>query len=206
MEICKKQQHQDEGILDSMYHNWGSSGSSSSSSSSSSRPFISSINGVIPDDAFLPVSSHQPPSSGHQPPEEEFLRAAVGRYSAEERRERIEKYRSKRNQRNFEKKITYACRKTLADSRPRVKGRFARNSVGDADCSQSTELAEAMSLPPPMGTTCNVDDDSNMPEWWPAMQEALARQEDEDEELLAAYLGVSSINLYSPRGNSTKDC
>lgn len=32
--------------------------------------------------------------------------APVGRYSAEERRERIEKYRTKRNQRNFQKKIT----------------------------------------------------------------------------------------------------
>jgi ribonuclease P/MRP protein subunit RPP1 len=32
--------------------------------------------------------------------------AAPGRYSAEERRERIDKYRSKRNQRNFQKKIT----------------------------------------------------------------------------------------------------
>ncbi|KAG1365716.1 two-component response regulator-like APRR1 [Cocos nucifera] len=51
----------------------------------------------------------------------------VGRYNSEERKEKIEKYRSKRNQRNFHKKITYACRKTLADSRPRVRGRFARN-------------------------------------------------------------------------------
>ncbi|KAI3915828.1 hypothetical protein MKX01_013284 [Papaver californicum] len=51
----------------------------------------------------------------------------VGRYSAEERKERIAKYRSKRNQRNFTKKIKYACRKTLADSRPRVRGRFMRN-------------------------------------------------------------------------------
>ncbi|PIA38810.1 hypothetical protein AQUCO_02700186v1 [Aquilegia coerulea] len=51
----------------------------------------------------------------------------VGRYSAEERKERIERYRSKRNQRNFNKKIKYACRKTLADSRPRIRGRFARN-------------------------------------------------------------------------------
>lgn len=30
----------------------------------------------------------------------------VGKYSAEERKERIERYRSKRNQRNFHKKIT----------------------------------------------------------------------------------------------------
>ncbi|KAF0890179.1 hypothetical protein E2562_038534 [Oryza meyeriana var. granulata] len=122
---------------------------------------------------------------------------AAGRYSAEERRERIDKYRSKRNQRNFDRKITYACRKTLADSRPRVKGRFARNSSSDVDA--AAELA------------------ANVPEWWPAVQEALARQEHEqeqeadlihlcdaadgDDELLAAYLGVSSIDLYSPRGH-----
>ncbi|URD94897.1 CCT motif [Musa troglodytarum] len=62
----------------------------------------------------------------------------VGRYSAQERKERIERYRSKRNQRNFHKKITYACRKTLADCRPRVKGRFARNGDPEAEASQSS--------------------------------------------------------------------
>lgn len=57
----------------------------------------------------------------------------VGRYSAEERKEKIGKYRSKRHQRNFHKKITYACRKTLADSRPRVQGRFTRNVETEAE-------------------------------------------------------------------------
>ncbi|KAL3652335.1 hypothetical protein CASFOL_002016 [Castilleja foliolosa] len=51
----------------------------------------------------------------------------VGRYNAEEKKERIDRYRAKRTQRNFNKTIKYACRKTLADSRPRVHGRFARN-------------------------------------------------------------------------------
>ncbi|KAH1089723.1 hypothetical protein J1N35_016980 [Gossypium stocksii] len=51
----------------------------------------------------------------------------VGRYNAEERQERISKYRAKRSQRNFNKTIKYACRKTLADTRPRIRGRFARN-------------------------------------------------------------------------------
>ncbi|XP_021754201.1 two-component response regulator-like APRR1 [Chenopodium quinoa] len=51
----------------------------------------------------------------------------VGKYSAEERKERIDRYRAKRTQRNFNKTIKYACRKTLADNRPRVRGRFARN-------------------------------------------------------------------------------
>ncbi|KAK4796908.1 hypothetical protein SAY86_029234 [Trapa natans] len=51
----------------------------------------------------------------------------VARYSAEQRKERILKYRAKRTQRNFNKTIKYACRKTLADSRHRIRGRFARN-------------------------------------------------------------------------------
>lgn len=50
-----------------------------------------------------------------------------GRCSVEARREKIHRYMKKRNERNFSKKIKYACRKTLADSRPRVRGRFARN-------------------------------------------------------------------------------
>ncbi|KAF5816035.1 putative transcription factor C2C2-CO-like family [Helianthus annuus] len=51
----------------------------------------------------------------------------VGRYSPEERKERILRYKAKRTQRNFNKTIKYACRKTLADNRPRIRGRFARN-------------------------------------------------------------------------------
>ncbi|VAI10639.1 unnamed protein product [Triticum turgidum subsp. durum] len=51
----------------------------------------------------------------------------VVRLSAEQRKEKIHRYIKKRNERNFSKKIKYACRKTLADSRPRVRGRFAKN-------------------------------------------------------------------------------
>ncbi|GMJ08915.1 hypothetical protein HRI_004560700 [Hibiscus trionum] len=50
------------------------------------------------------------------------------RYSPEEKKKRIQRYRTKRNHRNFNKKIKYACRKTLADSRPRIRGRFIRNT------------------------------------------------------------------------------
>ncbi|XP_039037592.1 zinc finger protein CONSTANS-LIKE 2-like [Hibiscus syriacus] len=49
------------------------------------------------------------------------------RYTPEEKKQRIQRYRIKRNLRNFNKKIKYACRKTLADSRPRIRGRFIRN-------------------------------------------------------------------------------
>ncbi|KAJ8561220.1 hypothetical protein K7X08_027410 [Anisodus acutangulus] len=51
----------------------------------------------------------------------------VVKCTPEERREKIHRYLKKRNERNFSKKIKYACRKTLADSRPRVRGRFAKN-------------------------------------------------------------------------------
>ncbi|KAF7834631.1 zinc finger protein CONSTANS-LIKE 4 [Senna tora] len=59
---------------------------------------------------------------------EESNNIKVGRYSEEERKERIVRYLKKRNQRNFNKTIKYACRKTLADRRVRVRGRFARNN------------------------------------------------------------------------------
>ncbi|XWS53749.1 hypothetical protein CRYUN_Cryun10bG0027100 [Craigia yunnanensis] len=51
----------------------------------------------------------------------------VGKLSIEQRKEKIHRYMKKRNERNFSKKIKYACRKTLADSRVRVRGRFAKN-------------------------------------------------------------------------------
>ncbi|KAL6905959.1 hypothetical protein ACP4OV_003560 [Aristida adscensionis] len=134
--------------------------------------------------------------------------APAARYSPEERRERIEKYRSKRNQRNFQKKITM---KTLADSRPRVKGRFTRSSGDAGDYTEAESDAHHAAaagimeseMPPPVNVATEA-----VPEWWPAMQEALAAGaiDDElhgdsnlcDEEMLAAYLGVSSISLCSP--------
>ncbi|KAL3625927.1 hypothetical protein CASFOL_030456 [Castilleja foliolosa] len=58
-------------------------------------------------------------------------------YSPEEKKERIERYRNKRNLRNFNKKIKYECRKTLADSRPRIRGRFARNDEIEIKTPQS---------------------------------------------------------------------
>ncbi|KAI7746481.1 hypothetical protein M8C21_008294 [Ambrosia artemisiifolia] len=56
----------------------------------------------------------------------------VTKLTSEERKEKIHRYMKKRNERNFSKKIKYVCRKTLADSRPRVRGRFAKND----ECSE----------------------------------------------------------------------
>ncbi|KAL8128706.1 hypothetical protein V2J09_017861 [Rumex salicifolius] len=66
-----------------------------------------------------------------------------GKLSAEKRREKIHKYLKKRNERNFNKKIKYACRKTLADSRPRVRGRFAKNDeFGDTQMHAGSQHEE----------------------------------------------------------------
>ncbi|KAF5730826.1 putative Activator of spomin::LUC2 [Tripterygium wilfordii] len=61
-------------------------------------------------------------------PEAEDTSMKVRRYSIEERKDRIIRYLNKRSKRNFNKTIKYACRKTLADRRVRVRGRFARNN------------------------------------------------------------------------------
>ncbi|RWR87855.1 CCT domain-containing protein [Cinnamomum micranthum f. kanehirae] len=58
-------------------------------------------------------------------------------YSAEERRERIHIYRSKRSKRNYNKVIKYECRKTQAESRARIHGKFAR---------ETAEIPEATSV------------------------------------------------------------
>ncbi|CAA7398936.1 unnamed protein product [Spirodela intermedia] len=78
----------------------------------------------------------------------------VGRLSIEERQEKINRYMKKRNERNFSKKIKYACRKTLADSRPRVRGRFAKNDeFGEAtkagSSNQEEDDEEEVSSPSP---------------------------------------------------------
>ena len=53
------------------------------------------------------------------------------------------RYRQKRHERNFNKRIKYQCRKTLADSRPRVRGRFARNDDVAAVLPHETKKALA---------------------------------------------------------------
>ncbi|XP_075497000.1 uncharacterized protein LOC142533950 [Primulina tabacum] len=45
---------------------------------------------------------------------------------SEDRKEKLSRYRSKKSRRNFGRKVKYACRKTLADSQPRIRGRFAK--------------------------------------------------------------------------------
>ncbi|CAL4971042.1 unnamed protein product [Urochloa decumbens] len=54
--------------------------------------------------------------------------AAAAPAPAESREARLMRYREKRKNRRFEKTIRYASRKAYAESRPRVKGRFAKRA------------------------------------------------------------------------------
>ncbi|XP_047323173.1 uncharacterized protein LOC124926897 isoform X2 [Impatiens glandulifera] len=47
-------------------------------------------------------------------------------HTSEERLQKLSRYRNKKTKRNFGRKIKYACRKALADSQPRIRGRFAK--------------------------------------------------------------------------------
>ncbi|XP_078431303.1 uncharacterized protein LOC144703094 isoform X2 [Wolffia australiana] len=53
----------------------------------------------------------------------------------EARQQKLSRYRKKRTRRNFGRKIKYACRKALADSQPRVKGRFAKTEDSETSLS-----------------------------------------------------------------------
>ncbi|TYH41867.1 hypothetical protein ES332_D11G023600v1, partial [Gossypium tomentosum] len=97
---------------------------------------------------FQSLSSNRNPDKGYENfdfayNDENKPGFKIGRYNPEERQERISKYRAKRNQRNFNKRIKYACRKTIADNRPRIRGRFARNDetveIQKAPCSTRHE-------------------------------------------------------------------
>jgi hypothetical protein len=43
------------------------------------------------------------------------------------------RYKEKRQKRKFEKTIRYASRKAYAESRPRIKGRFAKRTDSDVE-------------------------------------------------------------------------
>ncbi|KAI3691802.1 hypothetical protein L6452_31604 [Arctium lappa] len=104
----------------------------------------------------------------------------VGRYSAEERKERILRYRAKRTHRNFNKKIKYACRKALADNRPRIRGRFVRND-------EPVEMPKAL-------TFHQYEDEDEL--WMDGLQE------EEDEgiprgQLLNPYMPITQFHQFT---------
>lgn len=89
--------------------------------------------------ATLPSSlSNTSPSNANASPatfQMELLNkdGRIGIYLPDARRARIARFHAKRKMRIWRKRIKYDCRKKLADSRPRIKGRFVKRSDMDGD-------------------------------------------------------------------------
>lgn len=83
---------------------------------------------------YLPTSESSPTSvvqyietseiATQNRPFDDSFKIGGGSYTREERIRLIEKFRAKKRRRIWRKQIKYDCRKRLADTRPRVKGRF----------------------------------------------------------------------------------
>ncbi|XP_027331300.1 zinc finger protein CONSTANS-LIKE 5 [Abrus precatorius] len=71
-----------------------------------------------------------------------------------DREARVLRYREKRKNRKFEKTIRYASRKAYAETRPRIKGRFAKRTEIDSDVERlysPAAAAAALMLDTPYG-------------------------------------------------------
>ena len=62
----------------------------------------------------------------------------VGTLSLEERKQKIYRYLEKKRRRNYAKRVGYVCRKRVADSRMRVKGRFISKSESESMAKQES--------------------------------------------------------------------
>ncbi|KAG6715664.1 hypothetical protein I3842_04G005900 [Carya illinoinensis] len=102
--------------------------------------------GVVPESTMIDVSiSHTRPSKGaidlfSGPPLQMQPQLAPL-----DREARVLRYREKKKTRKFEKTIRYASRKAYAETRPRIKGRFARRTDTEVEVDQmfsTTLMAE----------------------------------------------------------------
>jgi hypothetical protein len=95
----------------------------------------------IPMSMHMQMSMQQTMGMGHDmsllKPEnmlENPAEVRIGAYTKLERKLRIERFRAKKHRRVWKKQIKYDCRKKLADTRPRIKGRFvSRKGDGDSE-------------------------------------------------------------------------
>lgn len=103
--------------------------------------------GVVPDTSFCDVSTPcNGPSAFDYPPQVQ----SMSQMEPMAREARVMRYKEKRKNRNFEKTIRYASRKAYAETRPRVKGRFAKRTEIDGDQMFSIVLDTRIGVVPTM--------------------------------------------------------
>ncbi|CAN6477495.1 unnamed protein product [Victoria cruziana] len=141
LELIKDQQLSNQQYLDFDLENpkGGYGGYSGSLSHSVSMSSLEA--GVVPDAAMSENSGfYFVPSKGSM----EFTSCPtsmqVPQYMAMDREARVLRYREKRKNRKFEKTIRYASRKAYAETRPRIKGRFAKRSDVEIDQMYSSAI------------------------------------------------------------------
>ncbi|KAG0562149.1 hypothetical protein KC19_9G121400 [Ceratodon purpureus] len=89
---------------------------------------------VVPDSSLSDISTPYTESQGslgfeaRQPQQ-----AGAGPIDVVDREARVMRYKEKRQKRKFEKTIRYASRKAYAESRPRIKGRFAKRTDSEVE-------------------------------------------------------------------------
>lgn len=89
--------------------------------------------GMVPDECSISEASY---SYGRSLSSSVDLNGSGGGYQCSnfpgtDREARVLRYREKRKNRRFQKTIRYATRKTYAETRPRIKGRFAKRTEVD---------------------------------------------------------------------------
>ncbi|XVE56732.1 hypothetical protein DITRI_Ditri04bG0034600 [Diplodiscus trichospermus] len=129
-QVQKQQQAHQQ--LHSIYFNTEHRGSkaafNSTPSSSLSVPMLLITAGILPNSTSNTRNSYTRFPTGTTDIFPDPLLLMPLQFTPVNREEKVLRYREKRKARKFEKKIRYASRKAYAETRPRVKGRFARKT------------------------------------------------------------------------------
>jgi hypothetical protein len=89
---------------------------------------------VVPDSSLSDISTPCTESQGSLGFEGRMpQQASGGSIDVVDREARVMRYKEKRQKRKFEKTIRYASRKAYAESRPRIKGRFAKRTDSEVE-------------------------------------------------------------------------